>query len=269
MALISFMVGMGLISSMLACHRDFRMVGDDPRDRQGWGRDTGRMRDPDFPAGGAGMFLDRREAGRLLASVLARRVPPAGVVVLGLPRGGVPVAREVADALGAPLDVLVVRKLGAPGQPELAVGAIGEEGVRVLNGELVAALGLTQGIIDRISATEAHELARRVALYRGGRPPLDVAGRTVIVVDDGIATGATMRAGVQVVRARGGREIIAAAPVGARDSVDSLRGDADDVAVLQTPPFFGSVGEYYENFPQTGDEEVRRILAGPRGRGDA
>lgn len=206
-------------------------------------------------------FLDRAEAGRFLASALVRYAGPAKVAVLGLPRGGVPVASQVAKALGSPLDVLVVRKLGAPGQPELAIGAIGEEGVRVLNEDLVATLGLTDVEIDRIAAAEQKELERRVALYRAGRPPLDVNGKTVIVVDDGIATGATMRAGLQTVRVRGAGTVIAAAPVGARDSVNSLSADADEIVVLETPIFFQAVGQWYEDFSPTTDEEVRRLVA--------
>lgn len=214
------------------------------------------------PVAEAHGFRDRVEAGRFLASALVRYTGPEKVVVLGLPRGGVPVAAEVAKSLGAPLDVLVVRKLGAPGQPELAVGAIGEEGVRVVNEDLAETLGLNHAALDRIAAAEQAELERRVALYRAGRPPFDVAGKTVIVVDDGVATGATMRAGLQTVRARGAKEVIAAAPVGARDSVNSLRADADEVVVLETPMFFQSVGQWYEDFSQTSDEEVRQLVAG-------
>ena len=182
------------------------------------------------------------------------------MVVLGLPRGGVPVAAEVAEALGAPLDVLVVRKLGAPGQEELAIGAIGEGGGRVLNRQLVRDLGLSSAAIDRIAAREERELQRRVASYRGGHEALEVEGKTVIVVDDGVATGATMRAGLQTVRALGASAIVAAAPVGAADAVALLEEDADEVVVLETPAWFSAVGQWYEDFGQTTDDEVRTLL---------
>ena len=206
------------------------------------------------------VFRDRREAGKLLARALAHYAGRKDVVVLGLPRGGVPVAAEVARTLGAPLDVLIVRKLGAPGQDELAIGAIAEGGVRVLNQGLVENLGLTRWDIDQLAQSEERELERRVQIYRGGRDPLPVADRTVIVVDDGIATGATMRAGLQSLRARGATLVVAAAPVGAADSVDALREDADEVVVLETPAWFRAVGQWYENFGQTTDEEVRACL---------
>jgi len=206
------------------------------------------------------VFRDRREAGKLLARSLASYAGRKDVVVLGLPRGGVPVAAEVARALGAPLDVLIVRKLGAPGQEELAIGAIAEGSVRVLNRGLVESLGLSRSDIDELARREERELERRVRLYRGGRDPLPVSDRTVIVIDDGVATGATMRAGLQALRARGAASVVAAAPVGAVDSVDSLREDADEVVVLETPAWFNAVGQWYENFGQTSDEEVRACL---------
>ena len=207
------------------------------------------------------VFADRGEAGRILANELGKYAGRDDVVVLGLPRGGVPVAAEVARALRAPLDVLVVRKLGAPGQEELAIGAIGEGGVRVLNEELVRSLGLKRQEIDRMAAREERELERRVAAYRGDHETLEVEGKIVIVVDDGVATGATMRAGLQALRARGAAKIVAAAPVGAEDSVAALANDADEVVVLQTPAWFRAVGQWYENFGQTTDDEVREVLA--------
>ncbi|MGA1539839.1 MAG: phosphoribosyltransferase [Chthoniobacterales bacterium] len=207
------------------------------------------------------VFRDRAEAGRLLAGALADYAGRDDVIVLGLPRGGVPVAAEVARALGAPLDVLVVRKLGAPGQEELAIGAIGEGGVRVLNERLVRDLGLSRSGIERIAAEEERELERRVAAYRGGHEALEVKGKTVIVVDDGVATGATMRAGLQTLRALGAAKIIAAAPVGAADSVALLEDEADEVVVLETPAWFSAVGQWYDNFGQTDDAEVRALLA--------
>lgn len=214
------------------------------------------------------VFADRAEAGRNLAGALGKYARRDDVVVLGLPRGGVPVAAEVARALRAPLDVLVVRKLGAPGQEELAIGAIGEGGVRVLNEELVRRLGLGQDEIDRIVMREERELKRRVAAYRGGHEALEVDGKTVVVVDDGVATGATMRAGLQALRAMGAARIVAAAPVGAEDSVRALAEDADDVVVLETPEWFNAVGQWYVDFGQTTDNEVRRLLAESR-RGHA
>jgi predicted phosphoribosyltransferase len=207
------------------------------------------------------VFRDRAEAGGLLAKALASYAGRDDVIVLGLPRGGVPVAAEVARVLGAPLDVLVVRKLGAPGQEELAIGAIGEGGVRVLNARLVRDLGLGREAIDRIAAREERELERRVAAYRGGHEALEVEGKTVIVVDDGVATGATMRAGLQTLRAAGARRLVAAAPVGAADSVALLEDEADEVVVLETPVWFSAVGQWYEDFGQTGDDEVRALLA--------
>jgi len=207
------------------------------------------------------VFADREEAGRLLAGALGKFAGRDDVVVLGLPRGGVPVAAEVARALRVPLDVLVVRKLGAPGQEELAIGAIGEGGVRVLNEGVVGSLGLREEEIDRIAVREERELERRVVAYRGGHAALEVAGKTVIVVDDGVATGATMRAGLRALRAMGAAKIVAAAPVGAEDSVAGLERDADEVVVLETPEWFHAVGQWYENFGQTPDEEVRALLA--------
>jgi len=207
------------------------------------------------------VFRDRAEAGKLLARALAEYAGRKDVVVLGLPRGGVPVAAEVARVLKAPLDVLVVRKLGAPGQEELAIGAISEGGVRVLNERLVRDLGLSRAAIERISADEERELKRRVAAYRGGHVALEVEDKTVIAVDDGVATGATMRAGLQALRALGAAHIIAAAPVGAADSVAALEEDADEVVVLETPAWFSAVGQWYEDFGQTTDEEVRALLA--------
>jgi predicted phosphoribosyltransferase len=209
-------------------------------------------------------FTDRREAGKLLAAEMAKYAGRDDVVVLGLPRGGVPVAWEVARGLRAPLDVLIVRKLGAPGQPELAIGAIGEGGVRVLNEGLIRGLMIPARDIDRIAAVEEEELQRRISTYRGSHEPLVLKDKTVIVVDDGVATGATMRVGLQAVKAMGAARVIAAFPVGAPDSVAGLAEDADEVVVLETPAWFGAVGEWYEDFRPTTDEDVQRILAGSR-----
>ena len=212
------------------------------------------------------VFADRLEAGRVLAPLLAEYAGRDDVIVLGLPRGGVPVASEVARALGAPLDVLVVRKLGVPGREELAFGAIGEGGVRVLNTALVEGLGLGVADIDRIAEREEAELARRVSAYRGGHEGIDVRDKTVIVVDDGVATGATMRAGLRALRAMGAAKIVAAAPVGAADSVAMLQEDADEVHVLQTPAWFNAVGQWYDDFSPTTDDEVRALLTAGRGK---
>jgi len=209
-------------------------------------------------------FTDRREAGRLLAAELAKYSGRDDVVVLGLPRGGVPVAWEVARGLCAPLDVLMVRKLGAPGQPELAIGAIGEGGVRVLNEGLIRGLMIAARDTDRIAAVEEKELQSRVSAYRGSHEPLGWQDKTVIGVADGVATGATMRAGLQAVKAMGAAKVIAAFPVGAPDSVSGIEEVADEVVVLQTPAWFGAVGEWYEDFRPTTDEDVQRILAGSR-----
>lgn len=210
--------------------------------------------------GSESVFANRGEAGRMLAGALGKYAGRYDVVVLGLPRGGVPVAAEVARALRAPLDVLVVRKLGAPGQEELAVGAIGEGGVRVLNDGLLRSLGLGEDEVGRLVAREERELQRRVAVYRGGHEARVVQGKTVIVVDDGVATGATMRAGLQALRAMGAGAIIAAAPVGAEDSVAAVAREADEVVVLEVPEWFRSVGQWYADFGQTTDDEVRGLL---------
>jgi putative phosphoribosyl transferase len=207
------------------------------------------------------MFRDRHEAGTQLGERL-RDLRAQHPVVLGLPRGGVPVAAEVARLLGAPLDVLVVRKLGCPWQPELGVGAIGEGGVRIVDERMVADLRISRAELDEIATREAAELERRVARYRRGRPPLELAGRTVIVVDDGIATGATARAGVQVARERGAERVILAVPVAPFESVRSLRRVADEVVCLGSPAVFWAVGQFYEDFSQTSDAEVAEALAG-------
>ena len=215
-------------------------------------------------ASGLQVLPDRVEAGRLLAGVLREYVGRTDVIVLGLPRGGVPVAAEVARALRAPLDVLIVRKLGAPGQEELAVGAIAEGGVRVMNQGLQRSLGLTDADMDRLAVHEEHELERRVQAYRCGHEPMEVRNKTVILVDDGVATGATMQAGLQALRAMGASEIVAAAPVGARDATAALADFADKVVVMETPDWFQAVGEWYEDFRQIPDDEVRSLLAQSR-----
>lgn len=202
---------------------------------------------------------DRRHAGQVLAQALDRYRGQPGLVVLALPRGGVPVAFEVARALEAPLDVFVVRKLGMPGFDEYAIGAIASGGVQVLNGD--AGAGINPEALQRIVTREQAELARREHLYRGGRPPLTLQGMAVIVVDDGLATGSTMRAAVLAIRRHRPRCIVAAAPVGAPSTCRMLAAEADDVVCPYTPEPFRAVGLWYGDFPQTGDAEVHDLLA--------
>src|ERR1700680_4995905 len=208
-----------------------------------------------------GLFRDRREAGRLLAAKLSGYANRPDLLVLALPRGGVPVAYEVARALGAPLDVFVVRKLGVPGYEELAMGAVATGGVRVLNDQLVERLGIPESLIDAVAARERQELARRERLYRGGRPPPDVRGRTVILVDDGLATGATMRAAIMALRQLQPARIVAAIPTASPETCEELRAEVDDVICAITPEPFLAVGHWYEDFSQTTDDEVRGLLA--------
>src|SRR5436190_6593969 len=205
-------------------------------------------------------FRNRNEAGRLLAKKLTAYANRPNVLVLALPRGGVPVAYEVARALGAPLDVFVVRKLGVPGYEELAMGAVATGGVRVLNDQIVQRLGIPQSIIDPVAAREQQELARRERLYRGDRPPPDVKGRTVILVDDGLATGATMRAALAALRQQQPARRVVAVPTAASQTCDELRTEADDVVCATTPEPFDAVGLWYEDFSQTTDDEVRELL---------
>lgn len=206
-------------------------------------------------------FLDRIEAGELLGTAVATRYAGRDDLhVLGLPRGGVPVAHGVAAALGAPLDVFVVRKLGVPGQEELAMGAIASGGVRVMNRDVLDYLALTDRAVEAVVARELRELERRERLFRGDKPPLDVRDRTVIVVDDGLATGSTMRAAVLALRAMAPRAIVVAVPVGAPTTCRELRTEADDVICLSTPEPFEAVGLWYDDFTQTTDDEVHALL---------
>jgi predicted phosphoribosyltransferase len=206
-------------------------------------------------------FRNRTDAGRRLAEKLAAYANRPDVLVLALPRGGVPVGYEVARALGAPLDVFLVRKLGVPGYEELAMGAVATGGIRVLNDEIVRGLGISEHEIDAAAARELQELARRERLYRGDRPPPDVASRTVILVDDGLATGATMRAAVQALRQQHPARIVVAVPTASPDTSEALRAEADDVICAMTPEPFFAVGHWYEDFTQTTDDEVRELLA--------
>ena len=204
------------------------------------------------------LFTDRLDAGRALGAAVAGRWP--GAVILGLPRGGVPVAAGVAAALGAPLDVFVVRKLGAPEHPELAVGAIASGGVRVVNDDVVTRLGVPADVLEQVAARELVELQRREHAYRGDRTPVDVTGRTAVVVDDGLATGATVHAAVVALRALRPDRVAVAVPVGAPDAVARLQEVADDVVCLHAPPSFRAVGAWYRDFTQTTDDEVRALL---------
>jgi len=207
------------------------------------------------------IFKNRSDAGQFLAEELTEYASRPEVVVLALPRGGVPVAYEVARKLHAPLDVFVVRKLGVPGYEELAMGAIASGGVLVLNQKAVSELGIPDVVIDRVAAVELHELQRRERLYRGTRPPLDVRGRTVIIVDDGLATGATMRAAVKALRQQQPKKIVVAVPVGARETCDSFKAAVDTMCVCAlTPEPFSAVGMWYQDFSQTSDKEVSELL---------
>lgn len=206
------------------------------------------------------LFFDRQAAGRQLARLLEKFKDEHELIVIGLPRGGVAVASEVAKSLAAPLDALMVRKLGVPGNEELAMGAIADPDIRILDSEIVGIHGISDYDISRIEARERQELNRRKALYRQGRGPLVLAGKTVIIVDDGVATGATMMAAIQAARRERLRRLVVALPVAARDSLKKIRESADEVIVLATPePFFG-VGMFYQNFEQMTDADVIKIL---------
>ena len=205
-------------------------------------------------------FQDRQDAGVQLAAELAPSANDPAVLVLGLPRGGVPVAYEVARALHAPLDVFVVRKLGVPGHRELAMGAIASGGVRVLNRDVIESLQISAPIIDAVAAYEQTELERQQRAYRGDVPFPDLASRTVIIVDDGLATGSTMRAAVRALRQSGPVRIVVAVPVGAAETCRSLRDEADEVVCAIVPQDFHAVSLWYDEFSQTTDQEVRRLL---------
>lgn len=205
-------------------------------------------------------FSDRSEAGRVLAESLSAYAGRPDVLVLALPRGGVPVAYEVARALQAPLDLFVVRKLGVPGQEELAMGAIASGGVRVINQEVVEALRIPDSVVDEVALEEQREVTRREVMYRGQRPPPDVAGRVVILVDDGLATGSTMRAAVRALRQQNPARLIVAVPTASRETCAAFAEEVDEIICALTPEPFYAVGLWYENFSQTSDEEVRALL---------
>ena len=209
-------------------------------------------------------FQDRVEAGEQLAERLQRYADRDDVMVLALPRGGVPVGYEVAGALRLPFDVFVVRKLGVPGHEELAMGAIASGGVRLLNQDVVNALGIPDRVIDSVAKTEQAELARRERLYRDTRPPANLTNKTVILVDDGLATGSTMRAAVQAVRQQHPARVIVAVPVGAAETCSELDREADEVVCVRMPEPFVAVGLWYRDFTPTSDNEVRALLGGHR-----
>jgi len=206
-------------------------------------------------------FRDRHDAGRRLAETLREYAKAPDVLVLALPRGGVPVAYEVARALGAPLDVFLARKLGLPGHEELAMGAVASGGVQVLNDEIVHGLNIPDHVIEAVAARERQELSRREQLYRHGEPAPDLSGRVVILVDDGLATGASMRAAVLALKQQQAGSIIVAVPTASPDICEALKADADEVISVITPEPFLAVGHWYDDFTQTTDEEVRDLLA--------
>jgi putative phosphoribosyl transferase len=210
------------------------------------------------------IYRHRADAGRRLAELLTEYADREDVQVLALPRGGVPVAFEIAKALSAPLDVFIVRKLGVPGQPELAMGAIASGGVRVLNSDVVRALRISKDTIESVTEAEREELVRRESVYRGDRGPLEIEGRTIILVDDGLATGATMKAAVEAVRARRPKEVIVAVPTASPDIASAFRRIADKIVCAATPTPFHAVGASYERFDQTTDQEVREYMARAR-----
>lgn len=205
-------------------------------------------------------FRDRAEAGHMLAQKLSVYANHSDVIVIALPRGGVPVGFEVAQALHAPLDLCIVRKLGVPHHKELAMGAIASGGVRVLNYEVITWLGISSKTIDEVAAKELRELQRRDHAYRGDRPPLDVQNRTVILIDDGIATGSTMRAAIAILRQQQPKRIVVAVPVAPSEVCRELQPEADEIVCLLTPESLHAIGIWYDNFSQTTDEQVRELL---------
>jgi len=207
------------------------------------------------------MFTDRRHAGQELGHAL-HRYAGTNPIVLALPRGGVPIGREIASALDAELDVLIIRKLGAPNNPEFAIGAVGEGGAVVLDEQTVVSMHMDDATLERIVTETRREIDRRVDAYRRGRSLPSLAGRTVIIVDDGLATGSTAATAVEVIKSLGAEDIVLAVPTGSHQAVTLLRDRCDEVVCLEEPPWFGSVGAQYESFPQVSDEEVLALLRG-------
>jgi len=214
------------------------------------------------------LFQDRREAGSSLARELSSFKGKADLIVLGIPRGGVVVGHEIAKALDAPLDVYITRKIGAPHNPELAIGAVASDGTLLIDHQLVRRLGVSQDYVDQESERQKQEITRRVAEYRGDRPGLELAGKAVILVDDGVATGATTLATVRAIKSQQPSELILAVPVGPQDSIESLRQEVDQLVCLHAPEVFWAVGAFYNVFDQTSDEEVKTLLKAARGRTD-
>ena len=206
------------------------------------------------------LFQDRSEAGRILARQLEKYKNRPDVLVLALPRGGVPVAYEVAKELNAPLGIFLVRKLGVPGHEEVAMGAIATGGIRILNEDFIRQLGIPKRVVDAVTAREQQELERRERLYRGDQPAPDIKGRTVIIVDDGLATGSTMKAALAALRKQQPAKLVVAVPTAPPETCDSLRADADEVICAVTPDPFLAVGAWYRGFDQTTDDEVRDLL---------
>jgi predicted phosphoribosyltransferase len=206
-------------------------------------------------------FRDRVHAGKILAERLRTYANRPDVLVLALPRGGVPVAHEVAKALHVPMDVFLVRKLGVPGHEELAMGAVASGGVRVINEDVVRSLGIPDAVIDRVASKELIELSRREQAYRGNRPEPDIRGKTIILVDDGLATGSTMRAAVRALRTKQPAKIVVAVPIAAPETCDALAREVDEMVCAVTPEPFYAVGLWYDDFDQTSDDDVRALLA--------
>jgi putative phosphoribosyl transferase len=206
------------------------------------------------------LYYDRSEAGRVLARKLDSYAGRTDVIVLGLPRGGVPVAFEVADALGVPLDVFVVRKLGVPGNKELAMGAIASGEIRVLNEEVIKSFGISDEILDSVAAVEERQVQRQERRYRDSRPPVEVEGKSVILVDDGLATGSTMLAAIFALRRRALASLIVAVPVASASTCEELKREVDEIVCAATPEPFVAVSQWYEEFPQTSDKMVRELL---------
>jgi len=209
-------------------------------------------------------FIDRTQSGQLLGRALLHYAGRPDIIVLALPRGGVPVAFQVVKAIDAPLDLMLVRKLGTPGQEELAMGAIATGGIRVLNRDIVDALGISETTIEAVAKREVQELVRRQRAYRGDQPPAQVQGQCVILVDDGLATGATMRSAVAALRQQEPSRVVVGVPVAPLDTVETLRREADEVVCLSTPEPFRAIGCWYRDFPQTSDDEVKDLLARAR-----